>query len=112
MFLNMYVNCTDVSTLQNLAYLQQKLIPQLEERLADKCENLQNFQDVDNVLGNKLSYNEKKKQVMSVLVAFRIICYHSDIRILLEMFICIIFTYADINNPILNYQYSSAILTL
>lgn len=55
MFLNMYVNCTDVSTLQNLAYLQQKLIPQLEERLADKCENLQNFQDVDNVLGNKLS---------------------------------------------------------
>lgn len=61
MFLNMYVNCSDVSTLQNLAYLQQKLIPQLEERLADKCENLQNFQDVDNVLGNKLSYNEKKK---------------------------------------------------
>lgn len=99
MFLNMYVNCTDVFTLQNLAYLQQKLIPQLEERLADKCENLQNFQDVDNVLGNKL-------------VAFRIICYHSDIRILLEMFICIIFTYADINNPILNYQHSSAILTL
>lgn len=99
MFLNMYVNCSDVSTLQNLAYLQQKLIPQLEERLADKCENLQNFQDVDNVLGNKL-------------VAFRIICYHSDIRILLEMFICIIFTSADINNPILNYQYSSAILTL
>lgn len=62
MFLNMYVNCSDVSTLQNLAYLQQKLIPQLEERLADKCENLQNFQDVDNVLGNKLSYNEKKNK--------------------------------------------------
>lgn len=62
MFLNMYVNCSDVSTLQNLAYLQQKLIPQLEERLADKCENQQNFQDVDNVLGNKLSYNEKKNK--------------------------------------------------
>lgn len=35
---------------KNLAYLQQKLIPQIEERLADKCENLQNFQDVDNAL--------------------------------------------------------------
>lgn len=57
----MYVHCTDGFTLQNLAYLQQKLIPQIEERLADKCENLQNFQDVDNALGNKCSI---KKEIL------------------------------------------------
>lgn len=61
MFLNMYVHCTDGFTLQNLAYLQQKLIPQIEERLADKCENLQNFQDVDNALGNKCAI---KKEIL------------------------------------------------
>ncbi|XP_022343998.2 HAUS augmin-like complex subunit 4 [Crassostrea virginica] len=35
---------------KNLGYLQQKLIPRLEERLADRCENLQSFQEAEAVL--------------------------------------------------------------
>ncbi|XP_061163614.1 HAUS augmin-like complex subunit 4 [Saccostrea echinata] len=35
---------------KNLSYLQQKLIPQIEERLGARCENLQNFQETENIL--------------------------------------------------------------